>query len=177
MALDASTLITTVGGSTSNSYVSLADFADYCDRRLNASAFTDAEPDDKIRALLQAVRRLEDENWLGARVTSTQALAWPRADAPKRDSGYGSDYYGADYGSGRAVYLTTEIPQPIKDAQCELALAYLGDFDDGEEDAIESFAADSVSVKFRESKPSGSLPVSVSRLIGALTRGNRLVRA
>lgn len=165
-------LTTTIGGSTSNSYASLDDFESYCDERLNVDVFWDADDDDRSRALLMAARRLNRENWRGSPVSATQALAWPRSDVVKPDPVRGLDlsYYGDEY-------LTTEIPQIIKDAQCELALAYLDGFDDGEEDSIDSFSADGVSVKFRGSRPSGSLPAAVSQLIGGLLRGNRLVRA
>lgn len=164
MSLDASTLVVTVGGASSNSYVTLAQFNTYCEQRLNVDSFDDAQPDDKIRALLMATRRLDRENWIGQKAATTQALVWPRSGVYKPD-GYGDQY------------LSTEIPQLVKDAQCELALAYLDGFDDGEEDAIDSFSADGVSVHFRRSKPSGGLPVAVLHLIGGLTRGNRLVRA
>lgn len=165
-------LTTTIGGSTSNSYASLDDFESYCDERLNVDVFWEADDDDRSRALLMAARRLNRENWRGSPVFATQALAWPRSDVVKPDPVRGLDlsYYGDEY-------LTTEIPQIIKDAQCELALAYLDGFDDGEEDSIDSFSADGVSVKFRGSRPSGSLPAAVSQLIGGLLRGNRLVRA
>lgn len=166
MALSASTIVETAGSATANSYVTLAEFITYCERRLSVEAFDGAEPDDKVRALLMAAKRLERESWLGDRVTATQALAWPRCGAPKQDA----DSWGS-------YYLTTEIPQAIKDAQCELALSLLDGFDDGEEDAIDSFSADGVSVKFRRDKPAGGLPVAVSQLISGLTRGQRLVRA
>lgn len=164
-------LTTTIGGSTSNSYVSLDDFESYCDERLNVDVYYAADDDDRVRALLMAGRRLDRENWIGSPVTDTQALAWPRSDVPKRDAvrGYGLSYWGEEYS-------TTEIPLPIKRAQMELALNYLDGFDDGEEDAIQSFSADGVSVEFRGSRPSGSLPSTVSQLIGGLLRGNRLVR-
>ena len=161
-----------VGGTSSNSYVTLQQFADYRDLyRINADAFDGATADDKVRALLMAARRLDRENWIGSPVTDTQALAWPRSGVCKIDAvrGDGLSYWGEEYS-------TTEIPLQIKHAQMELALSYLDGFDDGEEDAIQSFSADGVSVEFRGSRPSGSLPSAVSQLIGGLLRGNRLVR-
>lgn len=166
MALSSSSLVETVGSASANTYATLSEFTTYCERRLSVDAFDAAEPDEKVRALLMAARRLDQEQWLGSRASTTQALAWPRSGAPKRDADSWSTYY-----------LTTEIPQAIKDAQCELALSLLDGFDDGEEDAIDSFSADGVSVKFRRDKPAGGLPVAVSQLISGLTRGQRLVRA
>lgn len=171
MALDSSSIITTVSGTTSNSYVSLQEFHDYRDlNRLEATGFDEANSDQKIRALIMAANRLNRERWQGSRTTTTQRLAWPRAHVPKPDgvSGYSWDY---SYGTSTEYFPSDTIPQEIEDAQCELALAYMDGFDDGEEDAIESFSADGVAVKFRANRPSGDLPVAVSLLISGLTVG------
>lgn len=189
MPLNSSTIVTTVGSATANSYVSLTEFADYRDlQRIDADSFDAADPDDKIRALVIAFKRLNRENWMGSRVDSTQAAAWPRFGVQKVDKvegwgyggaysyGYGSYPYGYPYGTLNQ-YLSTEIPQQIKDAQCELALSYLDGFDDGEEDQIKSFSADGVAVEFRPGKIQGGLPAVVSQLIGNLAAGNQLRRA
>lgn len=166
MALDASTLVTTVGGASSNSYVSLSAFTTYCEQRLSVSAFDGAEPDDKIRALLMAAKQLDREDWLGERVTTTQALSWPRCGAPKQDA----DSWGT-------YYLTTEIPQAVKDAQCELALAYLGGYGTSTGNGgITEFSVDGLSIK-AGSSDSNQLPDAAMDLIGGLVRGNRLMRA
>lgn len=174
------TLDTTIGGAAANSYVTLQDAENYLDAKLNSAAWTNAGADDKTRALLMAANRLQVENWLGNRVASAQRLAWPRIGVQKVDpvgAGIGYGYHvGFGYGIGE-VYNSDEIPQPIKDAQCELALAYLEGFDDRQEDAIDSFSTDGVSVKFRSQRPSGGLPAIVQQLIGGLLEGNRLVRA
>lgn len=168
-----------IGGSTANSYVDMDAAESYLDSRLNADAWTGANSDDKTRALLMAAKRLDTENWLGERVTITQRLAWPRIGVAKVDGvgiGYGG-FYGYSWGWGYGEqYLTTEIPQPVKDAQCELALAYLEGFDESGDDAIDSFSADGVSVKHRQSRPDGGLPPKVTQLISGLIAGNRLVR-
>ena len=172
-------LDTTIGGNASNTFISLEDAEIYLDSRLNSSAWTNANPDDKKRSLLMAAQRLDRENWLGNRVSSTQRLAWPRIGVAKVDQvgiGYGFVGYSWGWGYGEQ-YRSDEIPQPVKDAQCELALAYLEGFDDGGEDAIDSFSQDGVSVKFRASKPEGGLPPQVQQLIGGLIGGNRLVRS
>lgn len=169
----------TIGGASANSYMTETAAESYLDARLNSGAWTGATADDKRRALLMAASRLDRENWLGERVTITQRLAWPRMYVAKVD-GVGSFYggfYGYSWGWGYGEqYLTTEIPQPIKDAQCELALAYLEGFDDAGDDAIDSFSADGVSVKQRNTKPSGGLPGKVQQLISGLIAGNRLIR-
>lgn len=169
----------TIGGASANSYVAIEEAENFLDSRLNSQAWTGAESEDKMRALLMAAKRLQVENWLGNRVTTTQRLAWPRISVAKVDQvgfGYGG-FYGQSWGWGYGEqYLTTEIPQPVKDAQCELALAYLEGFDDGGEEAIDSFSADGVSVKNRQSRPDGGLPPRVVQLISGLVAGNRLIR-
>jgi DnaT-like ssDNA binding protein len=171
------TLDTTIGGASANSYVTLQNAEDYHDSRLNTEAWANATADNKTRALLMAANRLQSENWLGSRVTTTQRLAWPRMYVQKVDGigpGYGWGYgYGWLFGD---VYLTTEIPQRVKDAQCELALSLLEGFDTGGEDGIDSFTADGLSIKF-SSRPAGGDPSQVDQLIAGLVAGNVVVRA
>jgi hypothetical protein len=188
MPLDGSTLITTIGGTTSNSYVSLQELADYRDlHRLTAVGFDAAEPDDKVRALAKAAGKLDRENWQGSRATTTQRLAWPRLFVQKLDAvdaGYGESY-GWIFGE---VYKSDEIPQQVKDAQCELALAYLDGFgssssgDSGGGNQIESYSMDGLTVKYRSSSTESSsssseLPDTVSELLSDLVRGLELRRA
>src|SRR5262249_16056974 len=139
-------IIATIGATDANSFVTMAEAENYHNARLNSAAWTDANADDKARALLMAANRLQLENWLGNRGTTTQRLAWPRLAVGKIDPvsvgfGYGGNWgYGGNYAYFTEVYQSNEIPQPVKDAQCELALAYLEGFDDGAEDAIDSFS-------------------------------------
>lgn len=172
-----SAIVVTVGSASANSYVTVANGDTYFDNRLNSSAWADATDDDKARALLQAAQRLERENWIGTRASTTQALAWPRSGAAKVDSGTG--YFSA-YGWGfQSVYEVTEIPQPVKDAQCEFALSLLaqGAAIGAGQSRVKSFTADGLSVAREYSAPVGSLPSEVMRLISALIRGPQLVRA
>ena len=172
-------LITTIGDSTSNSYITLAEASDYFDARLDGESWADETDDRHKQALLKAAKRLNGLNWLGSRVTTTQALAWPRIDVPKRDSagvctyGWGGYLYSG-YGD---YYRSDEIPDVIKEAQAEFAFALLEGFDDDDDDQVDSFGADGMNVHLRLSGPAGSLPSEVSRLIGGLIRGTRLMRA
>lgn len=176
-----SVIVTTIGGSTSNSYIDVAAADLFLDDRLDATKWTSATADNKTRALLMAAQRLDRENWLGNRVTTTQRLAWPRIDVAKIDPvgiGFGFSFGHHHHGHHFVeVYKSDEIPQPVKDAQIELALAYLEGFDDGGEDAMDSFSADGVSINFRASRLDGGLPPRVQQLIAELIGGNRLVRA
>lgn len=176
-----SDIITTVGGSASTSYVTLAEFANYRDQnRINADAFDAATVDNKIRALMMAARRLNRENWRGSKVDGTQALAWPRYEVPKKDSALTgtanqrlNDFSMGFWGE---YYESTEIPDVVKDAQCELAIAYLEGFETNEGQRISKFQADGVSIEYSPSAKDAGLPVAVSQLISGLCNSGRLVR-
>lgn len=169
-------LIPTIGAANANSYCTLQEAETYFDQRRNTSAWDEADYDDRIRALIEATRWLEDEAWREDRVSSTQALAWPRVNVPKKDA-IGNYGFGSSY-QYREVYQPTEIPEPVKRAQMELALAMLdGRFDDGESEQVQSWSDDKTSVTYRFTKPAGGLPVTVVRLLNGLVHRNRIQRA
>lgn len=186
MPLTVSNLIATVGAANANSYVTLAEAQTYHDLNLGSDAWFEAEEGDQIRALIKAARRLQQETWLGSRVDSTQALAWPRAGVAKIDAvvgwgGVGWDYSGwSTSGDWREQYLPDEIPQQVKDAQCELALAYLnGAQSTGESNGtIRRWKADDVEIEYAQSPTGqpGSLAPNALQLIAPLVAGARLVR-
>jgi len=100
----------TVGGANSNSYVTLAEANTYFESRLNVTTWTDITDDDiKNRALVQATRRLDYENFYGERERTTQALKFPRS--------------GIGYLDG--IYMDGIIPPQIKEATFELAIYML----------------------------------------------------
>jgi hypothetical protein len=171
-------LITTIGAVDANSYVSLAEASAYFEARLNGEGWFDAPDLRQTQALLEAAERLDQVNWLGAKVGAIQALAWPRIGVAKRD---GADVYTYAWAGSWPVsygeqYRTDEIPKVVKNAQCELAFAYLGDFNDGDEAEVRSFSDDKMSVTFDQPKQHGELPAKVSRLIDGLISPNRLMR-
>ncbi len=177
-----STIISTVGAANANSYVvDLAAANAYFDDQLNSSKWTAATDADKTRALLQAAARMQDENWLGNRVNTIQRLAWPRVAVAKTDQaggwwyglGYGGGYWFADY------YRSDEIPQPVKDAQCEFALVLLSGGGGGAAaGTIESFTVDGLNVKFAGEGATSAVDDSRAKaLIAGLVAGDVLVRA
>lgn len=102
-------LTTTVGGASSDSFASLAEYQAY--GALRGWTLSGADATDEIN-LLKAMDALQRRySYVGYRVTSTQALAWPRVTSILVE--------------GYAV-LTTVIPQDIKDAQCEMAYLIQG---------------------------------------------------
>lgn len=159
------TLDATVGGASANAYTDVAAADVYFDERLNSAAWTAANADDKARALIQATRRVDQEQFDGVPVdpptdseasqsTQTQALKWPR-QAAEND---------ADW-----TYDDDQIPIIIRQATMELALSYLtadGDLlaDSGLE-AFEKVVVGPLEVTPRHSQQAGELPENVRRLL------------
>ncbi len=103
-----------------NTYVTLAQAETFFNERLNASDWTDAVEIDKARALIQATHNLERLAYVGKQYVSTQTLKWPRSElyATRGAVGTGGSYeYDISGGT---------VPQAVKDAQCEEAIALLG---------------------------------------------------
>ena len=121
-----SALVTTVGGSASNSYLSLAELATLSDDGPNATVVTAASVADQTRALIQATARLDLEVWTGVRVSQSQKLAWPRnyaVDPDKTATNIGSTY-ARPY--DMVVYLnSTTLPARIRSACAALAVPIL----------------------------------------------------
>jgi hypothetical protein len=99
----------TVGGATSNSYLSIAAADTLAETMLGTLAWTTATTDEKTRALITATRGLDTLTWIGDRTTDTQALDWPRTDAICDGIEYPDD----------------ELPEAIKYSTFDLANALL----------------------------------------------------
>lgn len=160
------TLVATVGGSTSNAYATVATATTYFDERLNTSSWTDADADDKARALITATRRIDQEAFKGEPVqpltdvetsagTDTQALKWPRYST-YNDAGWTFD--------------DDEIPVIVQHATMELALHLLneGTTDALADTGLEGFKEIGVgplTVRPRAAYQAGELPANVYRLL------------
>lgn len=112
------TLITTIGSSTANSFVTVADADAYFAGRPFSTGWRDEDTDNKAVFLKAACELMQDFQWLGSRVNPapTQALAWPRVNCPNPDQ------VPNDWGRNYA-FNSDVIPQRVKDAQCEIAEA------------------------------------------------------
>lgn len=161
------TLTTTVGGASSNSYISVADATTYFDERLHpqTSLWTSASTDDKERALITATRRLDDEDWQGIRTTTAQALDWPRYWANDED--------GEEYDED-------SIPTIVQHATCELALRLLIDNaasqDTLADTGLEEFKSAKAGPLNMERNPTfsaGQLPQQVKRMLAHVIRTAR----
>ena len=105
----------TLGGSASNSYVTLAEADAYASSQPWEAQWNEFTEDQRTIALYQGVRWLETLLWVGIRCDPSkndedepQALSWPRHDAV-------CDGIKATCAS---------IPRRIKDAQIELAFQF-----------------------------------------------------
>jgi len=106
MAIDAE-----VGGSSANSYVSIADADTFFEVRSYASAWTSASDENKEASLVQATRVANvSYDFLGSISTQAQALRWPRSSVYDQD--------------GR-LYADDELPKLLTDAICDYALYIL----------------------------------------------------
>ena len=113
------TIVATVGASDANSFNTETEQIAYMATRLNPSGWTTFTgavcTESEKAAMIEATRELGAINaWLGYRVTTTQALAFPRDLVVNPDDPTPGTYY-----------LTTVIPQRVKDAACELAFQFL----------------------------------------------------
>lgn len=106
----------TAGGSSANSYVSVAMADDWMTKRLHAADWTAATNAEKESALMWATRLLERYSWKGEPTTSgvspAQALRWPRSYVLDLD---GNELDG------------TTIPDFLQEATTELAFSLIQD--------------------------------------------------
>lgn len=105
------TIVATPASPSANSYITEAEATTYFGGRLYASAYTSASTADKQAALIWATALLDQSiDWNGSIRTQTQKLRWPRSGLVDLDH--------------RTIDYDT-IPQILKDATAEMALALL----------------------------------------------------
>lgn len=94
-----------IGGTVSNSYITLSDANDYFDSRYGNDLWSLSDADAQ-RLLVSATRRIDIERYSGIKANESQSLQMPRNVISNRD-GY--------------PYTSTTIPLNLKNAVCELA--------------------------------------------------------
>lgn len=157
------TLIATAGSSTANSYCTLAEANTYAETIPNEAIWSAADDDAKIAALITATRALDDQyEWVGYKVTTTQALRWPRSGVTDRDA---------------YAVTNTAIPTFLKNAVAEFARQLIkGDRYAARDDAkggIESVTAGSVSVTFNSLDRINLMPESVTSMLDFYSTGSQ----
>jgi hypothetical protein len=101
-------LVATAGATNANSYATMAEADTYFDERLQATNWIG----EKARALIMATRRIDVLRFEGEKVSTAQALKWPRIEA---------------YDDDGEEYDTSTVPAIVKQATYELALKILND--------------------------------------------------
>lgn len=151
-----STIVTTPGSATANSYVTIVVADQYhLDRPPVGTTWDDSTVDQKTSAILFATKLLDSMyDWTGWVVTEVQALAWPRV--------------GMWYANGFYV-PNTVIPVELQEATAEYARQLLvadraGD-SDIETQGISSLSAGPVSLSFKADVVAKVVPDAVVNLI------------
>tara|TARA_R110000803_G_scaffold52647_1_gene108338 strand:+ start:202 stop:708 length:507 start_codon:yes stop_codon:yes gene_type:complete len=148
MALDAS-----IGGTSSDSYVTIAVADAYHATHLYSSVWTAASTDNKERSLKMATRLLDERmTWNGSKHTDEQSLRWPR--------GFVTDYDGYSI-------ETTEIPVAIQNATAEFARHLISADSTAESQGkgMDSLVAGSVSLSFSKTDTADVLPSIVQEML------------
>ena len=83
-----------------NSYIDIEEADEYFAGRLHAESWGQADDETKEKALKQATREIDRQPLKGRKTETSQTLAFPR-------------------------YPDSEVPETVKDACCEVALALL----------------------------------------------------
>ncbi|HUX56178.1 MAG TPA: DnaT-like ssDNA-binding protein [Bacteroidales bacterium] len=151
------TLVSTIGGSTSNTYVTLAQVDTY----MEGVPWFDSIWDDltdaiKNSRILQAARAIDRLNFQGAKYLDDQAMEFPR-DITDQSTDIGG------------------MPQKVKDAQCELIIWQYQHMDSSTGEADKELSEiglgkSEISLKFAQNKSpennlAGGMPESVRALL------------
>lgn len=150
----------TVAGSSSNSYATVTAFSDWFGGRVNVAEASAAATLTLQQALVMATYRLDAESYVGAAVTQTQALQWPRYYVWKAN--------GLDYED------ETAIPDRVQRATFELALSILKDNARLDDTGLENFRnvqIGSLNVTPRTDRRASALPALVAAYLAGLRLG------
>lgn len=135
----------TLGGAAATSYIDVAAADAYFETRLNATAWTALDNAGKQKALMAATARLEQEKFVGLKLSASQALKWPRVGA---------------YDDDGRLYPTDRQPKEIIAATCEQALVLInaGDSDILSLTGLEQF--DSITIGDIDVTPRAEMPAA-----------------
>lgn len=136
-----------------NSYISRADATTY-HAAMNNTAWATLTTAQMDGALLYAAQWLDGRYmWPGTPVSDDQTMSWPRMGA---------------YDSELRRIASSTIPQPVKDAQCEFALAHASVALNTPADrggAVDYAKVDDIAVSFADGAPSGRTYDYIDRII------------
>ncbi len=147
-------LDSTVGGISANSYADV----DYADAFFGGRVYSGlwVLTAQKEKALINATRLLDDYmNWAGYQATREQALRWPR---------------GSVLDQNNYFYLSSVIPEKVKQATCELAYFILAEDRTVEDDlkGLSSIAIGSLRIEADKNDKKMVLPDAVVDMLRGL---------
>lgn len=138
----------TLGGSSSNSYVTLEEATAYFLSTLDKGLWALASEDNQKYALMQATREIDQYfEWIGLINSDEQALAWPR----KTDEHTGMEVDNSDIGIGYQLDKNPcdgTIPNDIKIATYELAYILITGGYNLSESNIDELKVGPIEIKF-----------------------------
>lgn len=147
-----------------NTYITEAEADTYFQGSLNLGDWSGLGSDVKERALVTATRMLERQTWLGTKASDAQTLSWPRSGV--------TDAYGNAVSSA-------SVPQAIKDAQAELALAlYLTPQVQNQSSTSSNtkrLKAGSAEVEYFRPSRGTRFPVIIQELLGSFLSSSTLI--
>lgn len=173
------TLDASVGGTSSNSYATLAEAESYIDTLVPSTlqdTWLDAGEEDQARALIMATRLLDSSyDWFGEVVSLDQALLWPRRGVLRPGvsempvGGGAINMWQTPFG----VLLPEDAIAPqIRDATVELARQLLSADRTADSDVqtqgITSLRAGSVALTFKEGVSAKPIPDLVATMVSGL---------
>ena len=126
------------------SYVSLAEANEHFSNRLHADAWAEASDADKDKALAMATKTIDRQLLRGRKTNPEQELAFPR-------------------------YPDTEVPEAVKEACCEEALALLERGNSQrrklQQEGVQSFTLGNMSETYTSSSGKGLLSQEAKELL------------
>lgn len=124
----------TSGGTTANSYLTVAEADDYFAGFTGSADWEALSLEEKQKHLVTATRSLDTELWAGIKKVNSQALEWPRTGI--------IDHNG---------YNVTGVPSQLKNATCELVIWNMTDrvVSDFELESLESYKVGPLDIKTR----------------------------
>ena len=127
-----------------NSYIDIAGADEYFNNRLHAESWGQADDETKEKALRQATKTIDRQLLRGRKTETGQALAFPR-------------------------YPDTEIPEVVKEACCEEALAMLERGNSQrrklQQEGVQSFSLGNMSETFAAGAGKGLLSQEAKELL------------
>ena len=155
----------TVGGTSSNSYVTLAEANDFFIHSTNVLLWTPATDEVKKAALVEATRDIDTYfEWVGLISNVNQALSWPRKLTDFRGSEYGYTEVGYGYQLDTNPADGT-IPQIIKEATCKLALKLVSGGYRIEDANIDELKVGPIGIKFSKNFKTSGFPKEIIEML------------